>query len=113
MGANEKLQAAMHGFIPATDEVRALYVAGTPTHRVSVHSGHAEFDRWLETVRAEAKVEALNDAAHALDSATINIEVLNGDPDLKQAWAFRSSERKSIIQSLRARANQYKEAPSA
>lgn len=54
MGANEKYEAAMHGFIPATDEVRALYVAGTPAHRVSIHSGYAEFDRWLASVKAEA-----------------------------------------------------------
>lgn len=68
MGANEKHEAAMNGFIPATDEVRALYVAGTPAHRVSVHSGYAEFDRWLETVRAEAKAEALEEAVNGLDA---------------------------------------------
>ena len=110
MGADEKHAATYHGgeYTPATENVEHSYVAYRSS-KVDLITGHHEFTHWLETVRAEAKAEALNEAAHALDSATINIEVLNGVPDLKQAWAFRGSERKSIIQSLRAHANRYKE----
>lgn len=122
MGANEKHDATYHGgeylptkYMPTTDDVRDVWVdrkvyhLPKSTRTALVPTVQAEFDRWLETVRAEAKAEALNEAAHALDSATINIEMLNGDPDLKQAWAFRGSERKSIIQSLRIRADRHKE----
>lgn len=118
MGANEKHDATYHGgqYTPTANDIREVWggfseygglvirPSGTATF---LDDRYAEFDRWLETVRAEAKAEALNEAAHALDSATINIEMLNGDSDLKQAWAFRNGERKSIIQSLRAHANRY------
>ncbi|MGP5689756.1 hypothetical protein [Glutamicibacter ardleyensis] len=99
MGANEKYEAAMHGFIPATDEVRALYVAGTPAHRVSVHSGYAEFDRWLETVRAEAKAEALTEMAKELENQLAGIT--------RETGQTRSG--RDIIRRIRNRANQYKE----
>lgn len=90
MGANEKHEAAMNGFTPATDEVRALYVAGTPVHRVSVATSYAEFDRWLDQIRAEAKAEALNEAADQVSSI-----------DGREDYAARDW--------LRARANQIKE----
>ena len=59
MGADEKNAATYHGgeYTPSTEEVRKHWenvgFAGTGT----------EFDRWLEQVRAEAKAEALNEAA--------------------------------------------------
>jgi len=40
-------------YTPTTSEVRALYVTGTPGHRVSVETGSAEFDRWLAAHDAE------------------------------------------------------------
>lgn len=110
MGADEKHAATYHAWTPVTSFVMGAYEYDrSQIGGVSAAVSRAEFTRWLETVRAEAKAEALNEAAHALDSATINIEVLNGVPDLKQAWVFRGIERKSIIQSLRAHANRYKE----
>lgn len=123
MGANEKYESAMHGFIPATDEVRALYVAGTPAHRVSVHSGYAEFDRWLDQIRAEAKAEALRDAADTLNPELINyrrdamealsqpIRPAGGDSTMSLQLALVAANR--TAEWLRARANQYKGAPSA
>lgn len=58
MGADEKHAATYHGreYTPTTEEVRKHWenvgFAGTGT----------EFDRWLETVRAEAKAEAWDEA---------------------------------------------------
>ena len=110
MGANEKHAATYHAWTPVTSFVMGAYEYDrSQIGGVSAAVSRAEFTRWLETVRAEAKSEALREAAYALDSAMVNIEVLYGDPDLKQAWEFRNGERKSIIQSLRARANHYKE----
>jgi len=34
-------------YTPPTEDVRALYVTGTPAHHVSVSKGYTEFDRWL------------------------------------------------------------------
>lgn len=67
MGANDKVAATFHGgeYTPRTDDVRALYVLATPPHRVSIGDGKAEFNRWLAKVRAEAKAEALREAASA------------------------------------------------
>lgn len=49
---------------PTTDEVRATFVWGSmnegPANRADIE---AEFDRWLVRVRAEAKAEALREAA--------------------------------------------------
>jgi len=99
MGANEKHAATYHGgeYTPTTDELRDIWVdynlnplprsQGIPL----VETAQAEFDRWLETVRAEAKAEALQDAAD---------EVLGYDP--------RVSLR-GIYAALKFRANQYKE----
>ncbi len=51
-------------FTPTTEDVRALYVLATPAHRTTIAGGKAEFDRWLDQVKAEAKAEALEEAAH-------------------------------------------------
>lgn len=62
----------MAEYTPRTYDVRALYVLATPPHRVSIGDGKAEFDRWLETVRAEAKAEALNEAAEGIRNMTLD-----------------------------------------
>jgi phage terminase Nu1 subunit (DNA packaging protein) len=53
----------MSEYTPTTDEVRAMYVTGTPPHRVSVPQGNAEFDRWLAQHDAEVAARALRQAA--------------------------------------------------
>lgn len=64
MGANEKHAATYHGaeYTPSTKVVRAIFShhrdAGMEAYNVGI------FDRWLETVRAEAKAEALEAAAN-------------------------------------------------
>lgn len=56
-------------FTPTTSDVRSLYVLSTPAHAVSISDGKAEFDRWLEQVKTEAKAEALEEAAAELDKS--------------------------------------------
>lgn len=57
----------MSDFTPALDEVRAIYALGTPAHHVSIGGSYAEFDRAIAKVRAEAKAEAVREAADALE----------------------------------------------
>lgn len=67
MGADEKHAATYHGgqYTPDVDDLRDLWVDRKldPLPRAQgielVPTVQAEFDRWLETVRAEAKAEAL------------------------------------------------------
>lgn len=94
--------ATYHGgeYTPTANDIREVWggfseygglvirPSGTATF---LDDRYAEFDRWLETVRAEAKAEALRDAAD---------EVLGYDP--------RVSLR-GIYAALKFRANQYKE----
>lgn len=68
MGADEKHAATYHGteYTPATENVEHSYVAYRSS-KVDLITGHHEFTRWLETVRAEAKAEAWEegyDAGH-------------------------------------------------
>lgn len=96
MGADEKHAATYHGaYTPNVDELRDAWVDNEldPLPRTQaielVPKVQAAFDGWLETVRAEAKAEALREAD----------EAWNFGPDIHEpfgAW-------------LRARANQYKE----
>lgn len=104
MGANEKCAATYHGgqYTPTTENVEHSYVA-YQSSKVDLITGHHEFTRWLETVRAEAKREALTDMAHVLEADIPGHAHENG-----QIIAGRN-----IIRIIRARANQYKEAPNA
>lgn len=62
MGANEKHDATYHGgeYTPDTEIMRFLFKIGRLTRNKNVGGEQMddEFDRWLETVRAEAKAEA-------------------------------------------------------
>ena len=97
MGADEKHAATCHGgeYTPATENVEHSYVAYRSS-KVDLITGHHEFTRWLETVRAEAKAEALEEAADALTREEV--------PD---GWGIPTYENYGNW--LRARANQYKE----
>lgn len=105
MGANEKQAATYHGGagVPVTEAVCERYMHDRhATDGIKPVRARAEFDRWLEEVRAEAKAEALEEAASEIyrldgDDAEIYNEDLNATP--VTAW-------------LRARANQYKEEPN-
>ncbi|MGH3651573.1 hypothetical protein [Glutamicibacter sp.] len=93
MGADEKHAATYHGgeYTPDAEQVRASFAnSGMHRERPVMKAG---FDRWLETVRAEAKAEALNEAAE-------NIHEIDGREDaMASRW-------------LRACANQYKGEPA-
>lgn len=57
MGANDKLDATFHGgeYTPDAEQVRASFAnSGIHRERPAMKAG---FDRWLETVRAEAWAE--------------------------------------------------------
>lgn len=111
MGADEKHDATYHGreYTPATENVEHSYVAYRSS-KVDLITGHHEFTRWLETVRAEAKAEALREAAHDLfDWVKSPFMCLDecGNSDCPDD--IRLGAGKDIQKWLRARANQYKE----
>ncbi|MFJ2619707.1 hypothetical protein [Glutamicibacter sp. NPDC087344] len=75
MGANKKHEATYGGrFTPTTDGIRDIWVDRKLYHLPKstgialVPTVQAEFDRWLEQVRAEAKREALEEAAENLQN---------------------------------------------
>lgn len=78
MGANEKLQSAMHGgeYIPSTEVVRENY--GWTGHDSYVESNRevkkAEFDRWLAKAKAEAWDRGAFDAALSLNHGGHNAD---------------------------------------
>jgi len=67
MGANEKAAAAYHGYTPDTEQVRDQYTREQPPHIGTVCQKTAEFERWLEQVKREAKAEALGLLVHDLE----------------------------------------------
>lgn len=64
----------MAEYIPTTDEVRAMYVTGTPPHRVSVTQGNAEFDAWLAEHDREVQARALEEAADVFEWARDDVD---------------------------------------
>lgn len=83
MGANEKHDATYHGgeFTPNTDRVQVAAVDGALITQ-------PEFDRWLATVRAEAKAEAWDECAnHISDVDDFAPPRLAGE--LKQANPYK------------------------
>lgn len=100
MGANEKREAT--GYTPDTDRVQAAAVDGALITK-------PEFNRWLETIRAEAKAEALAEVADHLEL----------HPQLRKtqtAWLYypehmaaKEKTFKRCAEIIRTRANQYKE----
>ncbi|WP_404291589.1 hypothetical protein [Glutamicibacter arilaitensis] len=111
MGANEKLQAAMHGGAgaPVTESVRERYMHDRyVTDGVEPVRSRAEFDRWLEGVRAEAKAEAYKDAANVIHAeARWQSDLKNRHNEYRFTHcADRMTEMENVMV---ARANQYKE----
>ena len=102
MGANEKFDAAMHrGFDPVTESVCERFMHDRyMTDGVNTDQSRAEFDRWLDRVRAEAKAEALDSLAQEL----VDVDMAGADEPIR---AYDAAVW------LRDRANQYKEAPNA
>jgi len=112
MSANEKHAATYHGaYTPNVDELRDAWVDNelNPLPRTQaielVSKVQTAFDGWLETVRAEAKAEALNEVANAFQYKAWN-ELIQGN------LQDRLRVAQPITAWLRARANQYKEEPA-
>lgn len=102
MGADEKHAATYHGgeYTPDTKEVEDSYTMDQVqiSLRKSTVVAREEFRRWLETVRAEAKAEALRDAATELNRLDTDVEMYDENLRATQVEWW-----------LRNRANQYKE----
>ena len=92
MGANDNRTATCHGreFTPDTAIIRTFYTSETNGYPIPGRA--AQFNRWLETVRAEAKAEALEEAASAY-------------PVMLRDMVSRGS----VAAWLRARADQHKD----
>jgi len=106
MGANDKAEATYHGgYTPDVEQLRDMWVDSKLDHLPRnvgiplVPTVQAEFNRWLETVRAEAKAEALNEYAETLEGLLLTKWRLRGDPRLRVPF---------LIKKLRGRANQYR-----
>lgn len=56
----------MSEYTPDTETVREQYTREQPPHIGTVSEKSAEFDRWLERVKAEAAAEALEEEARSL-----------------------------------------------
>ena len=102
MGANDKHEATYHAgeFTPDTATIRTFYTSDTDGNPILGRA--AQFNRWLETVRAEAKAEALNEVANAFQYKAWN-ELIQG------SLQDRLRVAQPITAWLRARANQHKE----
>ncbi|PRA13315.1 hypothetical protein CQ010_01325 [Arthrobacter sp. MYb211] len=112
MGANEKLQAAMHGWTPDTSFVMGGYEYGRVQGcKVSAVVARAEFDRWLNQVYAEAQAKALEEVSSELKSESETFantaERLTGD-DNTRYFAYAAA-RKSIAYRLKRTAQQLRE----
>lgn len=119
MGADEKHAATYHGgeYTPDLDDLRDLWVDSKLDHLPRavgiplVPTVQAEFNRWLETVRAEAKAEALLETAadteaSAKEYAKTSLD-LTGDDNTR--YAAYANMGNAIACRLRNRAEQYKE----
>lgn len=102
MGANEKYEAAMHGYVQDIGQIRdawvdsKIYHLPKSTRTVLVPTVQAEFNRWLEQVRAEAKAEALDSLAQEL----VDVDMAGADEPIR---AYDAAVW------IRERANHYKE----
>lgn len=89
MGANEKHVATYHGgeYTPTPDEARATWVLAMAYSKSRIEPLMQSFDRMIAKVRAEAKAEALLDAASGLE---------RGIPVAKstQEWLRRANQYK-------------------
>lgn len=92
---------------PTTGEVRAMYITGTPVHRVTVTSGTAEFDRWLAEVRAETLNQAADEIQLEGETYAKTANILRGDVNTR--YHAYAAARQGMAVSLRNRAAQYRE----
>lgn len=98
-------------YTPATENVEHSYVAYRSS-KVDLVTGHHEFTRWLETVRAEAKAEALEEAINALmagPEANLNPDGTMRPPHLHRSPILKRNPRLRVANWLLRQANQYKE----
>lgn len=123
MGANDKHEAVYHGgeYGAILDSSRLHYaLSKDPGNGRTIEEWWAvkdeafkDFDRAIAKIKAEAKAEALNEAAAEIDRLeSIGDTARNqvSEDQEKDYWRFHGTP---ITDWLRDRVNQYKEAPSA
>lgn len=105
MGADEKHAATYHGgeYTPPVRDLRTSYVALRDKDTTSLEEAREEFQRGIDRIRAEAKAEALEEAA----AYAVEWVGIVGDGALVDLQT--ESEYDDTAGWLRARANQYKE----
>lgn len=108
MGADEKHAATYHGgeYTPSTGQVRNAYGAHLADCRPVSTDALNEFDRWLETVRAEAKAEALHEVLNVLQAEIEDAPPANHEEDNYEAGYIAGLD---FLLNSKSLANQYKE----
>lgn len=118
MSANEKKHATFYdpasgeqGYVPSVEFARGGYIYDRITLGVvDAEGAKTEFDRMIAKVRAEAKQEALNEAATKLEDTSVSpIWFWDKCGDPKCPDDIRVGAATEIQKWLRGRANQYKE----
>ncbi len=97
MGANEKVAATFHGYTPSTERVRISWVRDSVNAFKGERSqAESQFDRWLEQVRAEAKAEALTEAADAINRLDSDVEMYDENLNATQVTDWLRTRAKQI-----------------
>jgi len=106
---------------PTTAEVRARMVESIAGGTISVPGGYGDLARddaehivdaildELAAHDAEVAAKALEDAAGAFDGGTISLDVFSNEVE-KSYWRVANERRSILVDSLRARAAEYRKA---
>ena len=101
MGANEKFNAAMHGYVPDIGQIRdawvdsKIYHLPKSTRTALVPTVQAEFDRWLATVKAQALTDLADQMRDRFTASWIRgkaRELTHGPRKITGAFAVTESE---------------------
>lgn len=114
MGANEKHAATYHGgeYTPTTAIVHSIYMTAwnstvDPVDQQEVQDkARDEFTRWLETVRAEAKAEALHEVLTVISAEIEDAPPANYEEDNYEAGYIAGLD---FLLNAKALDNQHKE----
>ena len=100
-------------YTPTLEDMRAVWVSHRAFNNYERSFGKfwevkadSEFDRWLETVRAEAKAEALNEVLTVLQAEVEDAPPANHEEDNYEAGYIAGLD---FLLNAKALANQYKE----
>lgn len=110
MGANEKHDATYHGgeYTSTTEAIRDQFIdrRGEPGNESWNEGAALRFDRWLETVRAEAKAEALHEVLTVISAEIEDAPPANYEEDNYEAGYIAGLD---FLLNAKALDNQHKE----